>query len=151
MVKTARHQVRVACYMFIFIDGKLLLKKRQNSGFYDGTYDVAAGHLEPNETPLECAIRETKEEVGITVLKSEFLSVIFRQNEMFDLSDKDYIDLFFLCKSFSGVPTNKEPEKCSDMRLFELNDLPTLVPHVAVALKNFIDDKKVLVNMPYLQ
>ncbi|MCX8166402.1 MAG: NUDIX domain-containing protein [Candidatus Micrarchaeota archaeon] len=32
----------------------------------DGHYDFPKGHVEPNETTLDAAIRETKEETGIT-------------------------------------------------------------------------------------
>lgn len=57
-------QVR-ATLMFVIQDGKILLihKKR---GFGKGKVNGPGGKLEPGETPMECAIRETQEELCIT-------------------------------------------------------------------------------------
>lgn len=50
-------------------EGKLLLQKRKDSGLFS----ICGGHLEGNETPEECARRETKEETGLDLASCTFL------------------------------------------------------------------------------
>jgi len=55
----------IATLTFIRTQGNvlLILKKR---GLGKGLYNAPGGRLEPGETPMETAVRETEEEVGIT-------------------------------------------------------------------------------------
>ncbi len=57
--------VERATLMFVIQDGRILLihKKR---GFGKGKINGPGGKIELGETPLECAIRETQEELCIT-------------------------------------------------------------------------------------
>ena len=55
------------CVLTYVMDGDnvlLILKKR---GLGDGYYNAPGGHIELEETSIEAAIRETKEETGLTV------------------------------------------------------------------------------------
>ena len=136
-----RHMVKVACYMIVLVNNKLLLMKRKNSGCDDGTYTVPSGHMESNETPLECAVRETMEEIGITVTESEFLSVMYRTNKNIGQQcsnpEIDYIDFFFVCRSYRGTVKNMEPDKCSEIIFVDINKLPeNMSPHVSFALEH---------------
>lgn len=77
--------------MFIRVAGKILLivKKR---GLGQGKVNAPGGHIEPGETPLEAAIRETREEVGVTplnpvsrgVLRFAFLDGYTERCEVFE-------------------------------------------------------------------
>ena len=51
----------------IIIDGKKVLIIKQKQGFYG----FPKGHMEENETEIETAIRETKEETNLDVLVDE--------------------------------------------------------------------------------
>ncbi|GMO13377.1 MAG: hypothetical protein Ta2E_02690 [Mycoplasmoidaceae bacterium] len=53
---------------FIFIDGRLLLLKRNNSDVYSGFIEISGGGIEHNENIYECLEREVKEETGLTVI-----------------------------------------------------------------------------------
>lgn len=85
--------------MFIRDKGKVLLivKKR---GLGQGKVNAPGGHIEPGETPLEAAIRETREEVGLTplnpvsrgVLLFAFLDGYTERCEVFE------------AKAFTGTP-----------------------------------------------
>ena len=146
-MKEERHMAKLACYMIVFVYGKILLMKRQNSGCDDGMYGLPSGHIEEGEDPLEGAVRETLEETGITVTESEFLSVIHRTNENIGqkCSKKDFVDFFFICKSFGGTPRIMEPEKCSKMIIADIKDLPeNTVPQVKLAIGSMYTGCKLL-------
>ena len=51
-----------SCGCVVFNDNKVLIVKSLN-----GVYGFPKGHIEENETDIECAIRETFEETGINV------------------------------------------------------------------------------------
>ncbi len=54
-----------AVYMILEKDNKILLGRRQNTGYYDGWYGLPAGHIEVKELPMIAGVREAKEELGI--------------------------------------------------------------------------------------
>lgn len=52
--------------LLILYNNKMLLAHPTKSPWY-GTYTIPKGKLEENETTIEAAIRETKEEIGIDI------------------------------------------------------------------------------------
>jgi 8-oxo-dGTP diphosphatase len=48
------------------LDGDRVLLIRKKRGLGAGMINGPGGRLEPGETPIECAVRETEEELGIT-------------------------------------------------------------------------------------
>lgn len=111
---------------FIFNDkNQLLLLCRQNTGYYDGWWIVPAWHIEKGETPIQAIIKECKEEVWIHInpTHSDCFAILHRSEE------KAYIDYGFLITKWRGDITNREPDKCSEIRRFWLDELPdTLTP-----------------------
>ena len=143
-----RHMVKVALYMIVISDGKIVLMKRQNSGCDDQMFTVPGGHMEKNETPLGGAIRETLEEIDIKVKMPILSSVIYRTNLTVGqkCSRKDFIDFFFKCESHEGVVKIMELDKCSEIIFANVNDLPdNMVPQVEFAIKNMLGE-----NLKYL-
>ena len=55
-----------ATLMFV-IDGEQVLLIRKKRGLGAGKINGPGGRIEPGESPLECAVREVKEEVGLDV------------------------------------------------------------------------------------
>jgi len=115
-----RHNFRSACYVFLCKDNKVLLARRFQTGYKDGQYSTMAGHVEPNETIVDCAIREVKEEAVVAV-KAENLKLFHIMNRH---SDYDYLDFFFSCKKWEGKPQIGEPNLCDDLSWCEIDKLP---------------------------
>jgi 8-oxo-dGTP diphosphatase len=95
--------VTVATLMFVIQGGEILLihKKR---GFGKGKINGPGGKLEPGETPLECAIRETQEELCITPTGIEFSGELH-----FQFTDGNAIHGYvYTATGFEGVPTETD-------------------------------------------
>ena len=59
---------------FVKKDNKILMINRNKPPFM-GMWNALGGHIEENETPKECAIREIYEESGVVVDNAELISV----------------------------------------------------------------------------
>ncbi|MFH1325978.1 MAG: NUDIX domain-containing protein [Candidatus Falkowbacteria bacterium] len=64
--------------------GEILLQKRSEVAVtYPGLWDIsAAGHIDAGETPVEAAIREIKEEIGIAIKKKDLKSAFIRKSSV---------------------------------------------------------------------
>lgn len=108
--------------------GRVLLARRFNTGFMDGFYSLPAGHIEPGESVTAALVRETREEIGLTLnlAQCRFVHVQHRRNP-----DRVYYDFYFASNQWDGEPRICEPHKCDDLRWFALNALPAnTVPYV---------------------
>lgn len=126
-----RLKLKVAVYVFLIKDGKILLGRRMNCGWQDGNYGLPSGHLEPDESLVDGAIRELQEETGVIAKPEdiEFSHAMHRKMR--------YIDVFFKAKKWDGEPKIMEPNKCDDMQWFTLTNLPqNIVPSVKSAVEH---------------
>ena len=128
-----RYGLVAAVHLFLFRDKKILLSCRANTGFQDGNYSVPAGHLENCETATQAMVREAVEEVCITINPEDLKVIHVMQRK----STQSRIDFFFTTPKWQGEPVIGEPDKCSDLGWFPLNDLPeNMVPYVRFAIEN---------------
>jgi 8-oxo-dGTP diphosphatase len=120
-----------ATLMFVIRGGRILLihKKR---GFGKGKINGPGGKMEPGETPRECAIRETQEELCITPTGVESAGQLH-----FQFTDGTSIHGFvFTATGFEGEPTETDeaiPIWCSIDELpyeYMWEDDPTWFPHM---------------------
>ena len=129
-----RFQAKLASYVMLIKDGKILLGRRFNTGYEDGNYGLPSGHIEEGESPEDCAVRETEEEIGIKVDDLEFVTVIYNTLGNWGY----YVDFFFITDKYQGVIKNLEQDKCDDLSWFPLNELPkNIVPEVKMAIENY--------------
>lgn len=128
-----RLKLKVAVYLFLIKKDKMLLSRRYNTGWRDGEYSLPAGHLDPNESLVQAMLRESREEIGIT-LKPENIKLVHTMHRMIS----SYIDLFFVANEWTGEIINAEPNKCDDLKWFLLKDLPkNIVPSVKQAIEKY--------------
>jgi len=123
-------------HLFLIKDKKVLFLQRQNTGYMDGYYHVPAGHLESGEKISDALIRESKEEVGITIKPKDIKFVHIMHHK----SDNERAAFFFEVKKWQGPIKNMEPEKCSQIKWFPLDNLPTnIVPYAKKAIEYYLE------------
>ena len=105
-----------ATLMFIR-DGHEVLLMRKLRGIGAGKINAPGGKIEPGETPLEGAIRETQEELLVTPLKPRKMGELF-----FAMSDlPDIFVHVFMAEAFSGKAGETEE---AIPRWTKISDIP---------------------------
>ncbi len=86
------HKLATLAYITYENEVLLLYRNKKENDFHQGKYVGIGGRLEPGETPLECIIREIKEESGYELSQSEisfrgyiYFDEINRNKELEDL------------------------------------------------------------------
>jgi mutator protein MutT len=101
---------------FIVKDGRVLLIRKKR-GLGAGKINAPGGKLEPGETPLQAAIRETQEEIGVTPLHLEERGFLrFQFVDGYSLSC-----VVFLATDLEGEPVSTEE---ADPMWFDLGAVP---------------------------
>lgn len=92
-----------ATLLFVVRDGKILLIEKKR-GHGAGKVNGPGGKIDPGETPLECAVRETEEELLISVTDPRKVGELW-----FKMSDcPDIFCHVFLGTDFTGTPTETD-------------------------------------------
>lgn len=142
-----------AAYLFLRREGQVLLQLRQGTGYRDGYWAcAAAGHVEEGEPAVDAAVREAREELGVTVAPQDVqpLTVLHR-GEPGGPAVEQRVDFMFEATRWSGTPAIQEPEKAADLAWFPFVALPTpLVPHEAAVLRAVHDAGRHGTPMPRL-
>ncbi len=120
---------------------KILLQKRNNTGFGDGMWDLSAsGHVENGESIKQAAVRECREETGLEIDYSDlrFFALIHKRDKACGVF---YYNAYFVTEKFRGTPRIKEGGKCSQLAWFYTDELPEeLLPDRKVALQSIFCD-----------
>ena len=138
-----RFVVVPAAYVFLLRENELelevLLQLRQGTGFMDGHWAAAAaGHVEKGETADDAARREAVEEIGVEVLRLDFLTAMQRTQGGEPIDER--VDFFFATRTWRGQPRIVEGAKAADLRWFPLSELPApVVPHELRVLEGLRD------------
>lgn len=83
--------------IFLDAEGQVLILETT----YKTNWEVPGGGVEKNESPIQAAIRETKEELGITITNPKFLGVDYRHTQ----EEKEEMMHFVF---FGGVLTHNQ-------------------------------------------
>lgn len=98
-----RENATEATLCFVF-DGEEVLLIEKKRGVGEGLYNGPGGKLEGEETPLECAVRETEEEVEVSpekIEKAGELEFIFGEEPFMFVH-------VFKAENYSGKPVETE-------------------------------------------
>ncbi len=124
-VDNQNQKPKVGIGVLIFKDGKVLLTQRHGShGAYE--YSFPGGHLEYMESFEDCARRETREECGVEIknIRLQYLANVTKY------SPKHYVHVGIIADWASGEPKTLEPNKATEWKWYDLNNLPDPLFHM---------------------
>lgn len=122
----------IACFTILRKDGKVAFVLRENTSWMNGFYGLPAGKVENDETFSQGAIREAKEEAGVTIAPED-IKHAFTMHRKGD--DSEWVDIFFEATKWQGEPFNAEPTVHKELAWLDLKNLPdNMVPSVKEAL-----------------
>tara|TARA_R110001632_G_scaffold108472_2_gene218403 strand:- start:8650 stop:9216 length:567 start_codon:yes stop_codon:yes gene_type:complete len=122
-------------------DRKVLLQKRASiKKVFPNLWDVSvAGHIGAGEKIETSAIREVKEEIGLTISENELTKIGVRKDEIIHpngILDNEFKHLF-ICKL--NVPVSKLTRQISevdDLQIFDLSILKDVTKHGSFTVPN---------------
>lgn len=97
-------------------DGKVLMVQEKQKRCY-GKWNLPAGHLDPNETIIQGAVREMKEETGCDV---EVTGIAVLANRV--MEDDIFIEIIFTTKLVKEE-IKIDPEEILDVKWLEINKI----------------------------
>ncbi|HAE59787.1 MAG TPA: DNA mismatch repair protein MutT [Anaerolineae bacterium] len=112
---------RVGVAAIIIRNNQVLLIRRKNV-HGAGCWSTPGGHLDFGETPEQCAIRETQEEVGIEIKDVRFVAAT---NDFFEANEKHYISLWMAGSYISGEPKIAADYEVAELGWFSWDSLPS--------------------------
>lgn len=116
-MKQNRYKIKIASYLILKKDNKILLSRRFNTNWADGMYSLPAGHIDEGETPLETIIREAKEEVDVLIspLNTRIVHIHFQRDV--------YVDFYFETTEWTGKIIINEPDKCDKIIWVKVDEI----------------------------
>lgn len=100
--------LRQATLVFLLKEDKILLAMKKR-GFGMGHWNGVGGKVEPGETSIQAAIRETEEEIGVKVFDLDEVAKINFYFPHVDMEKKwDQQVVVYLAKDWSGEPVETE-------------------------------------------
>src|SRR5260370_35454650 len=91
MAEEQKKQVKVGVSVLVMKGDRVLLEKRQHT-HGAGTWGPPSGHIDFGEAPEETAVRETKEETGVSISDVKFRGIT---DDVFVAQHKHYITRLF--------------------------------------------------------
>ncbi|XP_022108182.1 nucleotide triphosphate diphosphatase NUDT15-like [Acanthaster planci] len=122
--KNLRPKVGVGVVITSPLHPKCVLIGKRKNVHGDGYYALPGGHLEFSETWEECALRETLEETGLSIIGVTFDSVI---NAVIEEERYHYVVIFMrgeIDLTKKKEPENMEPNKCEGWEWWDWDKFP---------------------------
>jgi ADP-ribose pyrophosphatase YjhB (NUDIX family) len=98
-------------------DGRILLVRRSD----DGLWCLPCGWVEPNESPEEAAVRETREETGLEVQPRQLVGVFTRKPNV-GHGPHSAIAIIYLCDLVGGTP--RRSHEVVETRYWWITEVP---------------------------
>ncbi|BCK56195.1 NUDIX domain-containing protein [Nocardia wallacei] len=119
-------------------DDRLLLTRRAGGDVFAGRWHLPSGKLDKDEPITHAAAREAHEEVGV-IIDPVDLRVVHVAH-VAESGPEPRLGVFLHAVRWAGEPANLEPEKCSAVQWFSLDEVSELdvIEYPAVGIRAFL-------------
>jgi ADP-ribose pyrophosphatase YjhB (NUDIX family) len=115
---------------------------RSNTKWMDGHWGLLAGKVEWHESFTNAAVREAKEEGGVTIKPEDLKLKLIAQRHG---DDSDWVDAIFEVTTWDGEAYNAEPHMHSELAWFDIDTIPeNIIPAVKIYLQAIAEGKTYL-------
>ncbi len=140
-MKIQSQRPHTASFIIFRKNGKVALLLRENTSWMAGYWGLVSGKVEEDESFVQAAIREAKEEAGVN-LKPENLEFVLAEHRTGDEPGTAWMDIYFEATNWSDEPYNAEPHVHSQLDWFSMDELPeNTVPHIKHCLQQIAEGK----------
>lgn len=134
MKEKERNKVPITALLMLKQKNRILLIRRKNVKYENKKYCFPGGHVEKGEEVKKAMIRETKEEIGITI---EYDDLKLKHIVDRKVGDNAYIDFIFECTLWKGRPRILEKDKADKLKWFTIDETDEVViPFMKDVLNN---------------
>lgn len=150
-LKTVIHQKgyyhNTAHIWFYTTDGKILLSQRSvKKTICPLMWDVSvAGHIDTGESIIEGAIRETQEEIGLSIVKSDLLKIgVFKCFQSYDngIKDNEFHNTYISKLNTTLDQLNPQEEEVHALKLVSFKEFETLIKRLGANDNHFVPSNK---------
>ncbi len=132
---------------FYTADGYVLLSQRSaKKAICPLMWDVSvAGHIDAGETIKQAAVRETKEEIGITISESNLKKIgVFECFKSYDnhIIDNEFHHTFLVELKVSISELTRQEEEVEALKLVSIKDLKQLFKTIGNNNNHFVESNK---------
>lgn len=131
--KNSEKKIRNAAKCYLIKDEEVLVTKYGEDNIKAGYYDIPGGKIEEKETSEITAIRELKEETGITAKNLKLKGKL-----KVEYPDRIFIFDIFLSNEYEGEINTKENKTSEWIKIEELLRKPKILSNIAVLDRKFI-------------
>lgn len=123
-------------------NGDCFLVKRANSAWAESCWNFPGGLVEPGESIIDAAVRETQEEIGVRVNPAYFRLTHVLDVQKGGTNTQSIYGFYFMARVWEGEPKNNEPAKITDAQWFSPKALPeNITEHAMLALQAIAQSK----------
>jgi 8-oxo-dGTP diphosphatase len=112
---------RVGVGVVVLTPAGIVLMRRAPGKHGAGTWSLPGGALELGESLVDCAARETMEEIGVRLSGAELLPAV--TEDLFPEHGQHWVTHYVLART-EDSPVNREPHKCDGLGAFWPGALP---------------------------
>src|SRR6476620_6700944 len=95
-------------------NGDFFLVKRSNSAWAESCWNFPGGLIDPGESIIDAAVRETHEEIGVQVNPVDFRLTHVLDVQKGGTNTQSIDGFYFIAHTWTGEPKNNEPVKIAD-------------------------------------
>lgn len=126
----------IASYVLLEKYGKFAFVLREHTSWMNDYYGLPSGKVEEGEEFSQAAIREAREEVGVTIRPEHLHAALVCHRREPDEPDMTWVDVVFRVSEWEGEVVNAEPHKHSAVAWFSIEKLPNnTIPAVRFMLE----------------